>query len=390
MALEPPPMQAISESGSRSFGLQHLLARLAADDRLEIAHHGRVRMRARHRADAIERVVHIGDPIAQRLVHRILQRLGAGFDGANLGAEDLHPEHVRLLPRDVHRAHVDDAGQAELRAQGGGGDAMHAGAGLGDDARLAHAPRQHDLAEHIVHLVRAGVIELLALEIDLGAAAMLREPLGEIERRRPADIGREMAVHLGLELRIGLGLGVGALQIEDQRHQRLGDEAAAIEAEMAALVRPAAIGVQRVWFGARAHERFGLGCVGGGLGRPNEASDTSSASFSPGARSTPEETSTSEAPVALIASPTVSAVEPPDSAKGACEPDERLPVEGDAVAAGKRARRRGLGIEQDVVGTSRIGACPPHIGGLSDGDRLHDRQARTALMAATRSGVSLP
>ncbi len=179
-------MQAISESGSRPSACQHLLARLAADDRLEIAHHGRVRMRPRHRADAIERVVHIGDPVAQRLVHRILQRLGTRFDGANLGAEDLHAEHVRLLPRDVHGAHVDDAGQAELGAQRRGGDAVHAGAGLGDDARLAHAPREHDLAEHIVDLVRAGVIELLALEIDFRAAAMLREPLGEIERRRPA------------------------------------------------------------------------------------------------------------------------------------------------------------------------------------------------------------
>ena len=51
-----------------------------------------------------------------------------------------------------------------------------------------------------------------------------------------------MTVHLGLKGRIGLGFGVGTLEIEDQRHQRLGDEAATIDAEMAALVRPAAIG----------------------------------------------------------------------------------------------------------------------------------------------------
>ena len=147
--------------------------------------------------------------------------------GTHLGAEHLHAQHVRLLPLDVDRAHVDDAFQPELRAQGRGGDAVHAGAGLGDDARLAHALRQHDLAEHIVHLVRAGVVEVLALEIDLRAAEMRGQALGEIERRRPADIMREMAVHLALEGGIGLGRGVGLLQIEDQRHQRLGDEAAA-------------------------------------------------------------------------------------------------------------------------------------------------------------------
>ena len=51
---------------------------------------------------------------------------------------------------------------------------MLAGAGLGDDALLAHAPREQDLAEHIVDLVRAGVVQLLALEIDLGAAELAR------------------------------------------------------------------------------------------------------------------------------------------------------------------------------------------------------------------------
>ena len=113
---------------------------------------------------------------------------------------------------------------------------MLAGAGLGDDALLAHAARDHDLAEHVVDLVRAGVIQLLALEIDLCAAEMLGQPLGEIKRRRPADIVLEIAVHLGLERRIGLGVGIGLFQIEDQRHQRLGDEASAENAEMPALV----------------------------------------------------------------------------------------------------------------------------------------------------------
>ena len=157
-----------------AFGGLHLLAGFAADDALEIAHHGRIRMRAGHRADAIESVGDVGDPVAQRLVHGIFKRLRTRLDGANLGPEHLHPQHVRLLPLDVDRAHVDDAGQAELGAQRRGGDAMHAGAGLGDDAGLAHAPGQHDLAEHVVHLVRAGVVELLALEIDFGAAAVLR------------------------------------------------------------------------------------------------------------------------------------------------------------------------------------------------------------------------
>jgi hypothetical protein len=46
-----------------------------------------------------------------------------------------------------------------------------AGAGLGDDAGLAEAPRQQDLADAVVDLVRAGVVQVLALEEDAAAAA---------------------------------------------------------------------------------------------------------------------------------------------------------------------------------------------------------------------------
>jgi len=55
---------------------------------------------------------------------------------------------------------------------------MLAGARLRDDALLAHAPRQQNLPQHIVDLVRAGVVELVALEIDLGA-----EPIARLVRR---------------------------------------------------------------------------------------------------------------------------------------------------------------------------------------------------------------
>src|SRR5258708_19712476 len=122
---------------------------------------------------------------------------------------------------------------------------MLAGAGLGDNALFADAPRHNDLAEHVVDLVRAGMVELLALEIDFRAAEMPGEALGEIQRRRPADIVPEIAVHFRLECRIGLGVGVSLFQIEDQRHQRFRDKAPAENAEMTALVGTAAEGI---WF----------------------------------------------------------------------------------------------------------------------------------------------
>src|SRR5258708_39332921 len=123
---------------------------------------------------------------------------------------------------------------------------MLAGAGLGDDALLAHPPRHHDLAQHVVDLVRTGAVQLLALEIDFGAAEMFGEALGEIERRWSADIVPEIAVHFRTECRIGPGVGIRLLEIEDQRHQRFRDKASAENAEMPALVRTAAEGISQI------------------------------------------------------------------------------------------------------------------------------------------------
>src|SRR5262249_17084318 len=175
---------------------------------------------------------------------------------------------------------------------------------------------QHDLAEHVVHLVRAGVVELVALEIDFGArflgavrlSAVLGEPLGEIERRRPSDVVGQIPVHLFLEGRIVLRGGVGLLQLKDQRHQRLGDETAAIDAEMAALVRPGSKCV-RLLDGHRL-----LVMPAPRAARMN--SRILCGSFCPGARSTPEDTSTPSARVMRSASPTFSASRPPESMNG--------------------------------------------------------------------------
>ena len=62
---------------ARTLLLRQLPADLLADDRLKIADHGGIGMWPRDGADAIKRVAHIGDPVAQGVVHRILQRATA-------------------------------------------------------------------------------------------------------------------------------------------------------------------------------------------------------------------------------------------------------------------------------------------------------------------------
>src|SRR4029077_20596155 len=114
----------------------------------------------------------------------------------------------------------------------------------------------------------------------------------------PPDIIREMPVHFLLEFRIGLGRRIGLFQIEDQRHQRLGDKAAAIDAEMAALV---GAGAERIGLGQGHALTFAASAASAARAARMKALILSG-SFSPGARSTPEETSTPGARVMCSAS----------------------------------------------------------------------------------------
>src|SRR5690606_31337112 len=149
------------------------------------------------------------------------------------GAEQLHPGHVERLALAVDGAHVDDALQAEQRGGGGGGHAVLAGAGLGDDALLAQPLGQQRLAQHVVDLVGAGVGEVLALEQHARAAGLLAEARHVGERGRPPRVRAQQVVELGQERRVLLGLGVGASDLVERGDERLGHEPAAEDAELA-------------------------------------------------------------------------------------------------------------------------------------------------------------
>ncbi len=112
---------------------------------------------------------------------------------------------------------------------------------------------EEDLAQHVDDLVRAGMVQLLALEVDLGSTRkaggrrnltkMLGHPLGVVERARAADVVGHHGPHLGVKGRIRPGVSVGLLEIQDQGHQGLGDEASAEFAEMPVLVGTGAEGI---------------------------------------------------------------------------------------------------------------------------------------------------
>ncbi len=221
----------IEMRGQTLFGGENLLARFAADDGLKIADHRRIRMRAENRAEQIVRGANVGDPVAHRFVDGVFERVAAGLDADDLRAEHAHARNVERLARHVFGAHVDDAFEAEMRGDGGAGDAVLAGAGFRDDARLVHFYGEQALADGVVDFVRAGVEQVFALEVDARAAEMFREALGELQRRRAADEIFQEVLELRLECWVGFGELVGALEFEERDHEGFGDVAAAVGAE---------------------------------------------------------------------------------------------------------------------------------------------------------------
>jgi len=127
----------------RSF--EDLPARLAPDDRLEVANHQRIGMGPKRRSQQIVRAGHVGHPVAHRLVDGVLQRAAARIDANHLGAEEPHADNVQCLAGHVVDAHVDVAFEPEQRARRCGRDAVLPRARFRDDSLLAHADGQQRL-----------------------------------------------------------------------------------------------------------------------------------------------------------------------------------------------------------------------------------------------------
>ena len=145
-------------------------------------------MRPRHRADNVVSVLDVSHPIAHGFVECVFERFGTAFHRHHGGTQELHAIDVLRLTLHVLRAHIDHAFHAVARSDGGGGHTVLACAGFGDHARLTHALGEHGLADHVIDFVRTGVIQILALQIDLCAAEVLRPAFGVIHRAGAAHV----------------------------------------------------------------------------------------------------------------------------------------------------------------------------------------------------------
>ncbi len=136
----------------------------------------------------------------------------------------------------VFISHEDLALHPHEGGDGGGGHPVLSGAGLGDDPFLPHPPRQQPLADGVVHLVRAGMVQVFPLQVNLGPPQLAGELFGEVERIRPPHVLAEIVVELLLELPVASVVTVRLLQLQQRRHESFRHVSAAKLTEVPVLV----------------------------------------------------------------------------------------------------------------------------------------------------------
>ena len=115
--------------------------------------------------------------------------------------------------------------------------------GFSNNAGFAHAHGQKDLTNTVIDLVRAGVVELVTLEIDLGPAKFCCHAFGEIKRAWTANVIFQVIIEFFLELRVILGVLIGLLKLKNQWHERFGDKTATVITKMPVRIRKGAVAV---------------------------------------------------------------------------------------------------------------------------------------------------
>src|ERR1700733_493525 len=276
----------------------NLLARLLADNFLKIADHLRIRMWPQHRAEQIMSGAHVCDPIAHRLIDRVLQRAAACLNANHFSAEKAHAKHIQPLPLHVFRAHIHRARKSQSRRHGCRRHAVLSRASLRNHSLFLHAHSKQALPDAVIDFVRAGVKQILAFQINLRAAEMLRQSRGELQRRRPPGEIVEQVVKFSAERFIAARLQISPLQLFERRHECLRDVPSAERAKAPAIIR------NRNW--SCTHARCSLPLLTASISAYSRCR-----SFFPGLASTPLQISTANGSVAAIASATFSGVSPP-------------------------------------------------------------------------------
>ena len=193
-------------------------------------------MRARHRADDVESIFNIGNPVAHGFIERVLQRPGTRLDWHHRRTQQLHPIDIGSLAFYILGTHVNHAFHPVARGYRGAGNAMLARPGLSNYAWFTHALGQQRLADGVVDFVRTSVIQVFTLQQNLCPPQKCRPSLCMVNGGGAPRVMFQLIGEFRLKIGITAIVLILAAQFLQRRDQRFSYKYPAIRAKMAALV----------------------------------------------------------------------------------------------------------------------------------------------------------
>src|SRR5205807_320445 len=97
----------------------------------------------------------------------------------------------------------------------------------------AHALGQQGLADAVVDLVGAGVIEIFTLEVDASATGVVGQSFRVVKVGGPADVFLEIVLEQPLKFRVAACFRIFFGELAQRLHERFRDVAAAVGTEPA-------------------------------------------------------------------------------------------------------------------------------------------------------------
>ena len=217
--------------GKPSLLFHELLFDFLRDHRLKIPHDGGERVRPHHRTEAVVGVADPGGPLAHGFRNRVLQRGSPGPYRDDFGSEQTHAVDIEGLPPGILLSHENHALHSHQRCRRGRCHPVLACARFRDQTGLSHFFCKKRLSQHVVDLVRAGMVQILPFEIDFRAAKILRHFFRKIEPRRPSRIFVKKCCEFPVKFRIVFISVIGFFQLDHRIHQRLRNVLPSVDAE---------------------------------------------------------------------------------------------------------------------------------------------------------------
>jgi hypothetical protein len=124
----------------------------------------------------------------------------------------------------IQGPHINGTVKTHAGGHGGGGDAVLASTGLGNDPAFPHALREQSLTHDVVGLVGTRVVEVFAFDVELSPPELVAEIVQAGEGRRTARVTCHQTHILVPEGGISLRCRKGRLQLGDGLVQNFRDK----------------------------------------------------------------------------------------------------------------------------------------------------------------------